>query len=102
MRRRALDFQEVNRAALASLPAILARWLPHGRTEGAEYVARNPTRADRRPGSFKINLHSGRWADFATGERGGDVVSLGAYLGEIGQYEAARYLARMLGIEPDE
>ncbi len=102
MRRRALDFQEVNRAALVSLPAILERWLPHGRIEGAEYVARNPTRADRRPGSFKINLHSGRWADFATGERGGDVVSLGAYLGGIGQYEAARNLARMLGIKPDE
>ncbi len=102
MRRRALYFQEVNRAALASLPAILARWLPHGRIEGAEYVARNPIRADRRPGSFKINLHSGRWADFATGERGGDVVSLGAYLAGIGQYEAARNLARMLGIKPDE
>ncbi len=101
MRRRLLDFDQVNRAALISLPAILARWLPGGRTEGAEYVARNPTRADRRPGSFKINLESGRWADFATDARGNDVVSLGAYLAGVGQYEAAIELARMLGIKPD-
>ena len=46
--------------------------------EGHEYVARNPTRADRRPGSFKINLRTGRWADFATGDKGGDPVSLAA------------------------
>ncbi len=97
-----VDFAAINRAALGSLPAILARWLPYGQTEGTEYVARNPTRADRRPGSFKINLHTGLWADFATGERGGDVVSLGAYLAGVGQYEAARNLARMLGIETDE
>ena len=43
-------------------------------------MARNPTRPDRRPGSFKINLTTGRWADFATGDRGGDPVSLAAYL----------------------
>ena len=30
-----------------------------------EYVALNPTRADKRAGSFKINLQTGRWADFA-------------------------------------
>ena len=65
MRRRALDFQEVYGEALVSLPAILARWLPGGRTEGGEYVACNPTRADRRRGFFKVNIRSGRWADFA-------------------------------------
>ncbi len=101
MRRRALDFQKVNCTALANLPAILARWLPGGRIEGGEYVARNPTRADRRPGSFKVNIRSGRWADFATDARGNDVVSLAAYLAGVGQYEAARELARMLGIKPD-
>ena len=44
------------------------------------YVALNPTRNDRRPGSFKINIRTGRWCDFATGDRGGDPVSLVAYL----------------------
>ena len=40
----------------------------------------NPTRPDRRAGSFKVNLRTGRWADFATGDKGGDAVSLAAYL----------------------
>ncbi|MGH7122117.1 MAG: hypothetical protein ACREFP_24505 [Acetobacteraceae bacterium] len=94
-----VDFDRVNRAALAALPALLARWLPDGKWHGAEYVARNPKRTDRRPGSFKIN-RNGRWADWAAGAKGGDVVSLAAYLAGIGQAEAARELARALGIEP--
>jgi hypothetical protein len=96
---RRVDFAAVNRAALAALPALLARWLPDGRAVGGEYTARNPTRDDRTPGSFKINLHTGRWKDFATGDSGGDVVSLAAYLAGISsQAEAARRLAEMLGV----
>ncbi len=93
-----IDFAAVNRAALAALPALLRRWLPDGRQVGREYLARNPLRADRRSGSFKINVRTGRWADFATGDAGGDVVSLCAYLAGIGQAEAARSLGRMLGM----
>lgn len=93
-----IDFQAINQAALAVLPSLLARWLAEGRVVGGEYTARNPTRQDRSPGSFRINLHTGRWADFATGERGGDVVSLAAYLAGINQAEAARRLADMLGL----
>ena len=80
-------------------PTLLARWLPDGRREGNEYVARNPRRHDRHPGSFKINLSRGAWADFATGDRGGDVISLAAFLAGTSQGEAARELARMLGLE---
>ncbi len=93
-----LDFQAINRAGLASLPALLRRWLPDGRLAGREYEARNPRRADRRPGSFRINVISGKWADFATGDGGGDVVSLAAFLSGTGQAEAARALADMLGV----
>jgi len=95
-----VDFRSVNDAALAVLPALLSRWLPAGRTVGSEYMARNPTRADAHPGSFKINVRSGRWCDFATGEKGGDVVSLAAYLHGRHQIEAARELAAMLGVRP--
>lgn len=93
-----MDFGAVNRAALARLPDLLARWLPGGRREGEEYLARNPTRADRRLGSFKINVTSGRWADFATNDRGGDPVSLRAYLDGSTQIEAARRLMFELGL----
>jgi hypothetical protein len=96
-----VDFTAVNRAALGRLPDILARWLPGGRIEGREYVVRNPKRRDRRTGSFKINIATGRWADFATGDRGGDPVSLAAYLAGCSQGEAASQLAVMLGLATD-
>ena len=94
-----IDFAEINRAALASLPAVLARILPGGKRVGSEVVALNPRRADRRLGWFKVNRYNGKWADFATGAKGGDPVSLVAYLANVSQGEAARLLAQMLGIE---
>ena len=98
---RRIDFATINRAALGCLESILRRWLPDGRVEGVEYVARNPRRADRRPGSFKINLRTGKWGDFATGDKGGDPVSLAAYLAGCSQADAALELASMLGVEVD-
>ena len=93
-----IDFKRVATDALPLLPAIARRWLPQGCRSGSEWIARNPTRADRRVGSFKINLRTGKWADFATGERGGDVISLAAYLFGLSQVAAARKVADMLGI----
>ena len=93
-----VNFSEVNQAALVSLPAILSRWLPNGRCEGQEWVSLNPLRSDKKRGSFKVNLRTGKWSDFATGDRGGDPISLGAYLHGLGQLEAAKRLAKMLGV----
>jgi hypothetical protein len=97
-----IAFETVNRAALAALPAVLMRLIPGGKILGHEYVALNPTRNDRRPGSFRINIRTGRWADFATGDAGGDPISLIAYLEGVSQGEAARSLGRMLGSETRE
>ncbi len=97
-----IDFDGVNRAALPLLSAILQRLLPNGRREGSEYLALNPRRGDRLLGSFRINLANGRWADFALADksaRGGDPISLVAYVLNIRQSEAARGLMRMLGME---
>lgn len=96
-----LDFDEINRAALGALPVLCTRWVPGGRRIGREYVGRNPCRMDRTPGSFKVNLDTGRWADFASGDAGGDVISLTAYLFNFRQVEAARSLACMLGLAED-
>lgn len=93
-----IDFERINAAALPSLPALAARWLPTGHREGREWVARNPRRADRRPGSFRVNLATGRWADFATGDKGGDPVSLAAFLFDLSQADAARRIADMLAL----
>jgi hypothetical protein len=97
---RKVNFEAINSAAMRELPALLARWLPDGRPVGREYVARNPRRTDRHIGSFKINLLTGRWADFATGDKGGDAVSLAAFLFALSQVDAGRKLATMFGL-PD-
>jgi hypothetical protein len=96
-----VNFTVINAVALRALPLILFRWLPDGKRQGREYVALNPRRADRNLGSFRINLATGRWGDFATGDAGGDPVSLAAFLFDLSQYEAARRLADMLGIEAE-
>src|SRR6476646_1231217 len=93
-----VDFARINAAARPALPALVRRWLPNGRQHGREYISLNPNRADRRLGSFCINTRTGRWCDFATGDRGGDPVSLAAYLFNLSQADAARRLAGMLGV----
>lgn len=93
-----LDFERVNSAALAVLPALLSRWLPTGRRQGREWVALNPKRADHSAGSFRVNMVTGRWSDFATGDVGGDAISLAAYLFNLKQKQAARHIAGMLEI----
>jgi hypothetical protein len=81
---------------------LVRRWAPDGGYEGAEWIALNPRRVDHRKGSFKINLTTGRWSDFATGDAGGDLVSLAAYLFDLKQGEAALKIAQALGIDPYE
>ena len=95
----AADYAAINKAALAAFPAVLNRLLPRGKAIGREIVTLNPRRADRNLGSFKVNRLNGRWCDFATGDKGGDPVSLAAYLADVSQSEAARLLAEMLGVE---
>jgi hypothetical protein len=100
--RRSIDFKRIAGAAATRASTIVPRWLPDGRREGDEWIARNPRRADRKPGSFKINLKTGRWGDFATGDKGGDLIALAAWLFDLKQDEAARRVAAMLGLDPHE
>ncbi|MNK29187.1 hypothetical protein D3C87_475780 [compost metagenome] len=92
-----LDFAAIN---LALDPAtVVPQWLPDGHKRGNEWVARNPTRNDRNPGSFTINLVDGHWKDFATGDGGSDLVSLYAYIfHQDDQGEAAKELAENNGV----
>ena len=99
--KRRIDFDGINRAALASVDVILSRWLPDGRVEGSEYVALNPKRSDQHRGSFKVNMRSGAWGDFAADAAGGDLISPAAYLGDLNQGQAAVRLAEMLGVDPN-
>jgi hypothetical protein len=95
-----VDFAVISRTAMAVLPSLLSRWLPGGRIKGNEYIALNPRRADRNLGSFKVNIRTGKWADFACDNAAGsDPISLAAYLFGLSQVEAAERLAAMLGVE---
>ena len=93
-----VDFKGIAQSALAVLPDLCARWLPNGHQSGTEWISSNPRRADRHPGSFSVSLHSGKWADFATDARGGDVISLASYLFELRPVDAAKRIAEMLGM----
>jgi hypothetical protein len=79
---RAIDFRAVNSAALACLGPVVWRLAPGGKVIAGEYVAFNPRRADKTPGSVKVRFlgqRAGVWSDFAIGAKGGDVASLCAY-----------------------
>lgn len=93
-----LEIPRIAQAALAMAPSLLADWLPDGRLKGHEYWPTNPVRGDRQPGSFSINLLTGAWHDFASGDKGGDLVSLLAFVRGCRQGQAARLIAQQLGL----
>lgn len=93
-----IPFQEIAACAQVRAADIVCRWLPNGRREGNEWVALNPKRADKSAGSFRINLNTGLWADFASSDaRGKDVIALAQYIFDLTPVEAARNVARMVG-----
>jgi hypothetical protein len=93
-----VDFAAVKAASLRSLNFIIPRLLPGGKHQGDEWIALNPTRNDKKAKSFSINMRTGVWSDFATGDKGGDMIDLVAYLTGKSNLDAARELAELLGI----
>jgi putative DNA primase/helicase len=96
--RREIPFKRIADRALHSAKYIVQEVAPGGRIVGAEYKALNPRRNDQAIGSFSINLNTGFWADFATGDKGGDLVSYVAFCNRSSQGEAALWLANRLGM----
>ena len=89
------------RATQAALGAGYAeRLYPGAHRQGRELVAGD---IFGRPGqSFRLNLDSGRWADFAAGQKGGDLVALVAEREGKSQGEALVRLEEELGLRPPE
>ncbi|MFK7910025.1 MAG: hypothetical protein AB8F34_05415 [Akkermansiaceae bacterium] len=80
---RPLQAASINRALLKHAEFVLGEWLPDGELQGSEYTALNPTRDDNTHGSFKINVDTGKWSEFADdaeGSKGGDLIGLYRYL----------------------
>ncbi|WP_334130185.1 DUF6371 domain-containing protein [Sneathiella sp.] len=93
-----IDFPAIASAALAAYPGLLHEWIAGGTVSGHEFQARNPTRSDAKPGSFSINIRTGKWADFAPGDSGGDAIDLYGYLNGLDLGAAAREVASYVGL----
>jgi len=93
-----IDFAKLNNDLLLRALSLVQSWLPDGKREGDEWVSRNPTRPDRELGSFKVNLRLGIYCDFASGEKGGDLISLFAFIRGLKQGEAARRIIDEQGL----
>ena len=91
-----IDFKHLNRQLIPYSLQLLEQLLPGGILENREYITLNPTRLDKNLGSFRINVYTGKWADFATGDKGGDFISLFAYVKGISQTEAALAVQAMV------
>lgn len=92
-----LDFDGLKHDLHRDIEGTVRAWLPGGRKEVNEYVVENPTRDDHKKGSFKVNLRTGKWSDFATGENGGDLISLYGYLKGVKNGEAYKMLTGSTG-----
>lgn len=89
----------VAQAARPYAEGLVTAWLPEGKRKGDEWESLNPVRGDRNAGSFHVNMTTGAYNDFADPEaKGGDLVSLRAYLDGTRQADAARAIDGELGL----
>jgi putative DNA primase/helicase len=93
-----IDIKLIAQTALGQTEPLVQNWLPNGKREGVYWISLNPTRVDNKTGSFKVNINTGQWGDFATEDKGGDLVSLYAYLNNVSQTEAAKAVASSIGM----
>jgi hypothetical protein len=68
------NFEELAASLLRDAPRLVRQWLPNGKLEANEWCC-GSVKGDKGR-SFKVNIHSGKWADFADKLTGGDLISL--------------------------
>ena len=90
-----IDFERLGRSLLTRANELVAEWLPGGRLLGKEFTCGNLQ--GNQGQSLKINISSGLWQDFSTGEKGGDLISLYAAIHNLTQVEAAKKLSNGAG-----
>lgn len=93
-----LDFQGLAAQLLQSSEAYLSQWLPAGKRRGNEYLCGDLYGSEGE--SLSINIATGKWADFATGDKGGDLISLYAAIHGIQPSEAYKQLGGGEQLQP--
>lgn len=87
-----IQFGPLREALLADAENLVPRWLPGGQFDGHEYRC-----ADLSGGhghSCSVNVKTGKWADFATGDQGNDLIGLYAAIHDLSNAKAAIQVAR--------
>jgi putative DNA primase/helicase len=92
-----IRFRELAEALLARAEQLVPAWLPGGTKRGHEYACASVSGGEGT--SCSVNLVTGAWADFATGEQGGDLLSLYAAAHGLSMGKAALQVARDEGLE---
>lgn len=70
-----IDFKIANDKLNRDVIGVCQRYLPRGVRKGDWWLASTPWRIDKNP-SLGVNLHSGKWQDFAFKEERGDLIDL--------------------------
>lgn len=94
-----LDFGGLNRHLLQRAEELLSDWFPQGKLRGREYCVGNLGGSSG--DSLKINIDTGKWADFASDVRGLDLISLYAKLNNYKNSKAAERLASRYSFNVD-
>ncbi|HBI20890.1 MAG TPA: hypothetical protein DDY79_16585, partial [Brevundimonas sp.] len=100
-----ISVREISALLASQIQSLCASLGLRGHVIQGALVPRNPTRNDKNPGSFVINLsgqRQGKWDEYATGEFG-DALDLVAYIhfgrvDRVSQREALIWAKRFLGI----
>lgn len=94
---RRIDFPALARQLLDAAERLVPQWLTGGNKIGHEWQCGNLA---GEPGkSCSVNLTTGQWADFATGEKGGDLISLYAAIHGVKSGDAAKRLIEELRLD---
>lgn len=95
-----IDFASLAAELSSRAEALVADWLPGGRRDGHEW--RCGSLSGDEGDSCAVNIGQGiargRWSDFATGEGGGDLISLYAAIHGLSMGAAARQICADLAI----
>ena len=85
-----VSFQEIKQQYKQCPIEILKRLVENGKIEGGNYVALNPRRSDKKAGSFRIDIASGKFHDFSTGDSGSSIIDLVVFVYDCDLLTAAQ------------